>query len=357
MSLRIMSLVILALGTILFSVTCNRYEAVGENLLQNPQFQNNFKGWLARLQDPVSASDGVLRLSNAVDNNNHSVAVAQTIILPPRQHLLFMSCEARGFNVAPGSKPWERARVIIVPLTTEGKPRYDVPHTLTSLEGTTPWTKAEQIFRIPEENAKVSIIVQLLNASGTLEVRSLSVRSAFENRSYLKWQHILMFVWFVMGSWAVWPLFRAAHRAAGRTEVLIAGCIILAAVLIPASIKYAITPSWLLPEGETPAPFRADLLPLTAPFRFELLPAHLDIYKFAHFLLFADIGYLLIARRAYRIIPIWMQSGMVTLFALTTESMQVLASGRGGSLGDVVIDMLGAGCGMFLAAAVRHRNN
>ena len=349
---RIVSLVLLSLGTAVFSVGYDRYEIIGENLLQNPLFQDDFQGWQVQKQDNVSVHNGVLTLSNTSKNNNISVSAAQTVAVPFGQRLLFLACEVRALDVTRGKKTWETARVVIAPLTAENKRRYDVPHTLAQLSGTVPWERFEHIFRVPEENAAVSVFIQLLNASGTLEVKSLSLKSAIENPSYPMWQHALMLIWFIMGLWIVWPLVHAAQRGPGRTGVLVTGSLILAGALMPASVKFTMTPTWLLPETETFEPFNADLLPATIPFSFELLPTDLDIYKLAHFLLFAAIGYLLIARRPYRI-PIWRQAGIVALFALATESMQVLASGRSGSLGDVTIDMFGACCGILIAAAMR----
>jgi VanZ family protein len=45
---------------------------------------------------------------------------------------------------------------------------------------------------------------------------------------------------------------------------------------------------------------------------------------------------------------------MLVLFALAIESMQVLASGRDGSLSDVLIDLFGTYCGLLAAAAIQH---
>jgi hypothetical protein len=275
----------------------------------------------------------------------------QTMAVPSGQRLLFLSCEARSADVVPGAKRWETARVVLVPLTSEGKARHDVPHMLASLNGTTPWTKFEHVFRVPEENVAVSVVVQLLNASGTLEVRSLSLRSAIENPANTKWRHVLMLTWLIAGLWIAWPLLRTAHRNIGRKEVLVIGSILLVGILMPASVKEAMTPSWLLPEREERGPFRADLQ-TAAPFRYELLPTDLNIYKLAHLSLFALIGYLLISRRPYGI-PITAQIGIIALFALATESMQVLASGRDGSLSDVLIDMIGVSCGLLAAAAIQ----
>lgn len=348
-------------GTILFSAVYNQHQAKGPNLLRDPDFRSGFTDWQASLHASVSIRSvsghgGILAIASVPPGVKQSVSVMQVIDIPRGHHLLTLSCEARALNVVPGEKRWEKARVALFPLTTEGKPRYDTPHTLAALEGTTPWARFEQVFRVPEESTAVSAVVQILNASGTLVVRSISLRSAIENPSYSKWRHALMSAWLIAGLWIVWPLLRVVRSGAGRTWVLATGSAILIGVLMPVSVKYSMIPSWLLPESEAPGFFRDGLLPVTAPFRFELLPTELDIYKLAHFLLFAIVGYLLVALRPYRT-PIWMQAGIVTLFALATESMQVLAPGRGGSVGDVLIDTCGTCCGMFIAAVMRHHYN
>lgn len=242
--------------------------------------------------------------------------------------------------------------MVILPLTSEEKARDDVPHALALLHGTTPWVRFEHVFRVPDENAAVSVVVQLLNASGTLEVRSISLRSAIENPAYSKWRHALMLAWLIAEVWIAWPLLRTAHREIGRTGILVIGSMILVGVLMPASVKHAMTPPWLQPERDAPGQFRADLLQAAVPLRLDLLPTELNTYKLSHLLLFALIGYLLIPRRPYGM-PIRAQIGMIALFALTTESMQVLASGRDASLSDVLINLFGACCGLLAAAVIQ----
>ena len=349
-------LVLLCFGTILFSVVYNQHQATGPNLLRNPDFKSGLTGWQATSGATVSTQTddrhgGILAITNTPSNIKQSSSVTQTVHVPHGHQLLILSCDARTLNVVPGKKPWEKARVALFPLTVEGMPRYDTPHTLAVLEGTTSWARFEQVFRVPEEAVTVSAAAQMLHSSGRLEVRRIALRSAVENPSSSQWRLVLMLVWLIAGLWIVWPLLRITREWIGRTGILVTGGIILAGVLMPESMKYTMTPSWLRPESEASGLFRADLLLALAPFRFELLPAELSIYKLAHFLLFAIIGYLLVARRPYAA-PVWMQTVMLILFALATESMQVLASGRGGSLGDVVIDMSGACCGMFIAVVI-----
>lgn len=348
---RVVALLILSLGTAIFSIAYDRHDIIDDNLLVNPRFHEDFSGWQVHNSDAVSAQAGVLTLANPDRHNRSSISVRQTVAVPQGQRLLFLSCEARATEVIPGEKRWHTARVVIVPLTPAGEPRHDVPHTLAWLDGTTSWASFGKVFRVPEENAAVSVVVQLLNARGTLEVRAIALRPAIEDPAYTQWRHVLMLAWLMAGLWIVWPLLRGARHDVGRTGILLIGSIILVGILMPASVKEAMTPSWLLPEREAQGPYRADLR-VAEPFRYELLPIELNIHKLAHFALFAAIGYLLIARRPYRI-PIGAQIGIVGLFALATEAMQVLASGRDGSLNDVLIDLFGACCGLLAAAAVQ----
>jgi len=353
MWLRIVSAILLSLGTAVFSIGCDRYEIIGENLLQNPRFLDNFTGWQVQKTDSVSAQQGVLTLSNPVRGNRNSISVKQAVAIPSGQRLLFLSCEVRSTDVVSGTKPWQSARVVIVPLTSEGKARHDVPHVLALLHGTTPWARFAQVFRVPDENTEVAVVVQLLNASGTLDVRSVSLRFALENPAYTKWRYALVQAWLMVGLWIAWPLLRTARRDIGKAGVVVVCSVILVGILMPASVKDAMTPSWLTHEREAQGPFRADLR-VAPPFRYALLPSELNIYKLAHLLLFAVIGYLLVFQRPYGI-PISAQFGIIALFALATESMQVLASGRNGSLSDVLIDLFGACCGLLVAAAI-HRH-
>lgn len=348
---RVISLLLLSLGTALFSNIYNQYEASGENLLRNPLFHDNIADWQVQMRDAVSAPDGTLTLSNITKKDIRSISTTQTVAVPPGQRLLFLSCEARALDVVPGEKPWETARVVFFPLTSEGKISRNVPHTLAFLHGTTSWAKFDQIFRVPTEYSSISVVIQLLNASGTLEIRSVSLRSAVENPSYSAWRHILVGTWFIAGLWIAWPLLRAARGMAAQRWILATGGMILVGVLIPASMKYSLTPSWLLPETETQGQSSIDILHAAIPFRFALLPIELDIYKLAHLLLFSLIGYLLISLRPYAV-SIKIQIAMTGLFALATESMQVLAFGRSGSLSDVLIDLSGVSCGLLTAAAV-----
>ena len=82
MLFRIISLVLLSLGTAVFSVGYNQHEVIGENLLQNSLFQDNFLSWQVQNKDSVSVHDGIMTLSNTTKNSNVSASAAQTIAVP-----------------------------------------------------------------------------------------------------------------------------------------------------------------------------------------------------------------------------------------------------------------------------------
>lgn len=164
----------------------------------------------------------------------------------------------------------------------------------------------------------------------------------------------LALIWCVAGFWIGWPLLRKAARGLAPAAIMVLGGLILAGVLVPERIKSALTPSWLLPGKGRAGGRLAAAAAGEIPFRFDLLPQVMDVYKLAHLLLFAAVGCLLVARRPYPT-PMRVQVGLVALFALATEVLQVLATGRNGNTGDVVLDLAGAGCGMLLAGIVWRR--
>jgi hypothetical protein len=291
------------------------------------------------------AGDSVITLRNAIAGR--IVSVSQTIAISPDQHFLTLSCEARAFDVVNVAGVWSTARVALYPLTAENRPRYDVPHLLVALEGTRSWRTYEKVFRIPDENRSVSVQVQLANARGAIEVRALKLTRAMENSVFLTSRNLLRVLWILVGAWIVVPLVLSARRHFARIAVLILGLVLLAGILVPGDIKLGLTPTWLLPESETLMRFRYEYLPHAVPFDFGILTTDLDIYTLAHFLLFGGIGYLMLAFRPYRM-PIRFQIGTIGLFALATEAAQTLATGRGGSFGDVLVDMAGVTVGMLV---------
>jgi len=338
--------------TIVNSVASDPYEPVGPDRLQNPGFAADLDGWEVRPDEAsrsgrVRSDDGVLTITALANDARKAIEVRQTLPLQG-DHSLILSGEVRARNVIPGERPWERARVVLAPADAAGNLRYDVPHTAVSLAGSNPWGPFSQVFRMPDDSSRVAVAIQILNAVGTIEVRSLSLRVAREVPAYAARRDVLIVLWLAMGLWMAWSLWNEVRdHPSGYMIVGLAGIFVLGA-LLPASVEDLLTPVWLLPQAEAPG---ADVLQTFVRFRWDLLPLKLDIYKLAHFLLFAAIGYVLRAMRPFRA-PVWMQLWLTGLFGLAVEAAQTLTTGRGGSLGDALIDLAGASAGLVLAATV-----
>lgn len=349
---RIIFLTMLCLGTILFPGTFARFETASKNLLHNPDFQDDFAGWQIQSRDSVTVDKGILALSSHPKNEKRTISVMQTIVAPPEQRLLVLSGIVRSSNVIPGEKRWEAARLLLVPITTEGKQRYDVPHGLVQLRGTTPWKEYQHAFRLPKDISSVSVVIQFLNSSGTIEVKSLSLNTATESVSFSIGIGIIAVIWLVAGIWIIWPILSASRGIPSRIAVMIIGCVILAGVLLPETTKHEITPSWLQMQDYTESLSGSDIALDTNPFLFELTFPELDIYKLGHFVLFAMLGAVLMVWRPYEA-PLMLQGAILSLFALATESVQVLVAGRGGRLSDLLLDISGALAGALIGYAMR----
>lgn len=353
--LGVVLLVLLCVGTVLFSFTVLRYQVAGGNLVRSTWIHAGEGDTRQFPRESARAGNDGLVLENRA--HDRIASLSQTIAISPEKRLYILSCEVRARHIVAGKKDWERGRVAIFPLTAAGKPRYDVPHTLVALKGTGGWKRYEQVFFMPEGTNAVSLTMQLVNATGTLEARSCALLPAAENAVYPAWQRALISLWLVGGLWIIAPLVLTAWGKRDRMLLLTLGLVLFAGVLMPAGLKSRLTPTFLLPEQEVAEPFQIDLAPPTIAFDPGLVPHKLDIYKLAHFLLFAAMGWLIAARRPYPG-PVWRQACLLVLFALATECLQVFASRRGGSFGDVMIDILGASCGMLIArnAWRRHGN-
>jgi hypothetical protein len=348
--IRIAIVFLLCVATIVISVEIDPYESTGPNLLRNPDFTADLICWTAssgNLPGTVTSRDGVLTLSTGSSLVPLTIELRQAFT-PGYDRLLSLTGEIRTVNVIPGKRAWETARVLLTPIYPTGNFRYDVPHLLASQEGSLPWTKFTQTFRIPDENTEAVVAIQVLNAMGTLEVRSLSLHASRESSGFVIWRGILIATWLAVAPWVTWPLMRAAKKRPGGILVIGVAAIILLGVLIPISVKYQLTPSWLLPESEAPGPFRADLVASAVPFRFDVIADGAEAYKAAHFLFFAVIGWVLRTLRPFNF-SLPTQFWIVVLFALATEAAQTLAAGRGGSLGDVFVDSAGVMVGMLVA--------
>jgi hypothetical protein len=336
---------LLCLGTILFFNFYNHYAVTGPELLRDAQFKTGLNAWqhtdTGISVDPAGV--GVIKLS--ASNANNYIQISQTIDEVNHYSLVRLSGEIRGDGVVPGNQPWDLARVVFVAYDKSGRPQYQYPHVLVNLQGTHDWEYKENVFSINPDTTRAEVQVQLLHAPGVFLVRNLSARPVAMRASFYKLRTLVTVIWLGALLWVIYPLARKSLLS--RRHAMVAAMVVLIAIgtLMPEQMKEDIgaalsSHTSIVHQASTVA---GDM----AQFKLQPLLPGLDIYKAGHFFLFACLAAVALALPASLSATLRL-TGILLLYALVTEVLQLLIQGRNSQLGDVIIDGAGIAAGYML---------
>lgn len=346
--IRVLVVVLLAIGTTAFFNLYERYEPVGKELLVDPNFGEGFSRWLQSGRGVAEIIDGevVLRATAPAAD----VAVRQTIKNPSRFRQLRLSAELEATDIRPGPRFWQRGYLALVSFDDD-KRMLQVPHVAAHLEGTKAWRTYSAVFRVPEAADELRVSVQIIGATGTLAFRNLSLQEVAERPSYGVLRGSWLVVWIVAVTWLLLPYlpflrFDVPHALA---YLILAG--IFAGTLMPVSFKIFVE-SWL---GNVFLKLM-QLLGVEAQSvigpSMENLSVHEPMLdKLGHLLFFGLLG--LVARWAY---PRLSRSSVVLVLltlACVSEILQFFVDGRSARISDLMIDAAGVTVGVFVFDGVR----
>lgn len=368
----------LAAATLVLYLGIGRFELTGPELLPPVPAESDLStGWQSRGAVTPDGAGGVV-LHNA-DPTGHAVLFHRLTVPAGTTHLA-LSARIRLEDVTGGRDLWHRARIILPSRPKGGDAaswRYDLPHTVVRRQGSVDWTPVEEVFRLPP-GSEVLVSVQLLHATGSFQVRGLSLRAAVEKSWFPLTAHLLALLWLLAAFWTVWPVLgpMLGRLRRGRLEgrdlriaaVLATAMAIATAALLSPEGKWQLrllvpTFGTLAPQA-TPAgerPSTAPAVPAAAPAAPDFLAPQrlrwLAIDKGGHVAGFALLAFLACwASRgpARGRVPtlVAVAGGLVGLAALT-EVWQVMAEDRGASRADVAINLFGLGLGTLLWFGLR----
>jgi hypothetical protein len=341
-SLKVSVLLLFSFGTILFFNLYEKYVFVGPELIINNHFHNNLVKWEYSDQFVfvVNPDEGIVRLES--NNPVNIIGLSQTISHIERYSLLRLSINIKTDSVPPGRGPWNTARVVLASHDQKGAPMWHLPHVLAALRDTRDWEHHEAVFAVAPEATGVSVFVQLAQTTGTMWVKDISLQPVMEKASFHKFHGAAVILWTAVALWIVVPMIRSAYGSPRHGAILALGLAILLAVLMPENLKEHLGSS-LFPSFVEPIVTP----PVASVFRFTPLLPDLDIYKAGHFFMFAMLAVAALYRRPHPVSRAQML-GYLLLFALVTEILQLLVSGRSAQLGDVLVDGAGMITGLML---------
>ncbi len=339
---KVLALLLLCLGTIELFNDFDRYLVIGPELLTDNRFQKKLDHWWHSNQGtsvPVPGSGiAVLQSENPAD----IIGLTQTIANVDYFKLLRLSCELMTLDMPLHEKEGHMARVVLVSNDRDGEPVYSRPHLMAGLSGKHDWEQHEGVFRVYSDSANVTLSIQIMQTTGTLLVRNLSLRPLAEKRSFQTYRNIAISLWALAGIWIIAPMVKAAFGNAQRTTILAVALTVLAGVLMPESLKEHI--------GRTLFPSLAKVAAGMVSYgTFQFLPVLRtpDIYKVGHFFLFALLAAIALYRRPYALSRSETFACLI-LFAFVTEVLQLFIPGRAALLSDVIVDSAGMVMGLAL---------
>ncbi|MHB8473027.1 MAG: VanZ family protein [Gammaproteobacteria bacterium] len=346
--LKILVLVVLCVSTILFFNCYNRYNVVGIELLANADFHQGLSHWAAAATGPsISEKGGMVALSAA--SPSESVSLSQTISNSRRFKLLRLSCTIKTQNVVGGDEYWKAARIALVQRNARDEDMYFIPHILTSQWGSTDWQTFEKTFAVHPDTTKIATLVQLVQSTGVLQIKSCSLRPIALKASFQQYRVAILLVWLGVILWVTFPIVRSGLYTRNHTVIMILAAGIIVGVLLPENIKEYIgsQSSYSIATGFLP------ILPThfndTDSFRLSPLLPTFSIYKAGHFAMFMLLAIAVFGGGYYksRRLPLF---SYLVLFAFTTEVLQLFMEGRTAALGDFIVDSLGIMLGLTISS-------
>ncbi|MCB1755695.1 MAG: VanZ family protein [Gammaproteobacteria bacterium] len=342
----IASIAALCLITLLTLTAYPKYKIIGPELLVNHDFSEQFTGW-EKQGDPDNfrSTEDFIELSQDAAWQNTQLIQRLTPSGAPSSYLLSGELAVEGLIA--GEKPWQRGGLLLLRLNENGE--RIASDDVTSLDGDLTWARHQAFIDIPPATAGVAVAARILEATGSLRIKSLSLLPAEQQA----WFETIRYGFIVIWAMAIFALLWFIIRNHGVTTPLLV-------VLILAGLAFIGT---LMPR-DTVIGLDAritELLPnflndglkqvLNSIFPGYIKHANQEISKLGHWLIFALLG--LSSALYFRKYSLWICGFALLTMAATTETLQLLTDARSANIRDLLIDSAGILAGFLLATPLR----
>ncbi|WP_416898398.1 MAG: VanZ family protein [Minwuia sp.] len=264
-----------------------------------------------------------------------------------------LTAVAEGFDIAPGERRWQRGRIVLLRQLADGQVDWEQPHVLALLEGNPARFTFGNVFRRGEDTANLAVRIELLRATGRLEVYSVTATPLKEAPGFRSAAGALMIGWAALAlAVSVWAWRRVRDR-----RWLIGFAWLVAAVALGLSVL----PGSVTAPAASLTAENVDLVASGTATETERAAAEyangFSVAKTGHVLVFVFVGAAFgLARGASPMIAVWLLAAM---FAGLCETLQIFSPDRTPALFDLSINLFSASAGCWLAmlalAAARRR--
>jgi len=313
--LKLIVIVLLCVMTVGLFGTFERYESAGENILKNAGFQQGLKNWGKAISGRSISVDsqGVLRIRS--QNGQEVTGVRQHVKNIQRYRFLRFTGKMRTEGVEQGKKRWQAAHLLVIGINAKGQRLWQVPYLFAKQHGTNDWQHYEQVFKLNEDAEEFLVDIQLPMVKGTVWVKDLNLRPVTEKPAYTIYRTIAIALWLMVLFWILTDYIRNYGYSLKQAPIAFILGGVSIGVLIPHHFVMRLN-DFLL----SLSPWTQDAVFLDSRTGFA------NVYSLWHFLAF-----LLLALVAWRMTPprrLAQSFGLLVLFALVTEVLQLLVDSR-----------------------------
>lgn len=254
---------------------------------------------------------------------------------------LFVSADVKCTNVVVGDKPWNLARILLAQNDGE-KDRWDLPHTVVALAGTTDWKNYRTAFTISPETQRVRVVAQLSQSTGSLQIKNLQIYPIQVNQAFTWARDIILFAWgafflLLAGS----SLFIRGKTILFRALLLTIFIAIIAGISLPGDLKNQVSDEVKIQIDAESESFKTAI-----PW---------DLSKVWHFCFFFLFGFILCLVMTNE--PALQVIAIILMLAGGTEIAQLYITGRSPLLTDFFIDAGGGLLGITLIKLIGANKN
>ncbi len=244
-----------------------------------------------------------------------------------------MKCD----DVQPGKKPWNRARLLLV--QNDGKKdRWDLPHLVASLAGTTDWENHVNFFTIHPETDKIRAVAQLSQSMGSFELKNIRLYPVSEAKVFTWVRNGILFSWGAFSLLLIGSCFVMGQKTILFRVLLVSALIaIVIGTTMPGEMKKQVSN-----EIKTRIHSETNIVGEGNPW---------ELSKVVHFCFFALFGLILCLMMTKA--PAIHVMIILLLLAGGTEMAQFFIDGRSPLFSDFFIDAAGGLFGIILTWSKR----
>ncbi len=325
---RVLIVLLLSAGTLLFFNLFDRYQVSGDELLVNNNFQQAFSGWKKAGTGVALVGDDqpIVHLTSTKDQG--IVAIKQWVTLIKNDQLLRFSGAMKTEGIEQADRIWRAARLIYVGHNSDGESIRGIQHVLAARYGTTDWEYFSEVFIADSNAVELRIEAQLVDVKGSMWVKRLSLQPVSENPMYKVFWTIDVMLWVAIFFWLLAPYVHMTISSVGHALVAILLLGVMVGILIPSHLK-------------------SDTGNMLQPF----IPGIDDIstlFQIGHFLSFTLLSLVVLWKTLPRN-EVFMKLGLLILFAMVTEILQFLVDGRTPQVWDFFADVAGIGVALIIS--------